>query len=89
MVVYGFLAPYAECCPRHCGEPLRVDVVIALLARPKAAFLDTLERRMGVAKLRKFTIEVRNRECAFGSCLNLFQLIQFSDRCRQNRSKSV
>jgi hypothetical protein len=89
IVVYGFLAPYTKCGPRHRGKPLGVDVVIALLARPETAFLDATERR---------TVEVTNRECAFGSRLNLFHLIgaslnrnplavagealQFSNLCR-------
>jgi len=75
IVVYGFLAPYTKCGPRHRGKPLRVDVVIALLARSKAAFLDTTERLAGISKLAKFTVEITNRECAFGSSLDLFQLI--------------
>ena len=75
IAVYGFLAPYTKCCPRHRGKPLRVDVFIALLARPKAAFLDTTEGRTCVSKLVKFTVEVRNRECAFGGRLDLIQLI--------------
>jgi hypothetical protein len=98
IVVYGFLAPYTKCGPRHRGKPLRVDVVIALLARPEATFLDTTERRAGVSKLVKFTVEITNRECAFGSRLDLLQLIgaslnrdplavageafQFSNLCR-------
>jgi hypothetical protein len=52
-----------------------VDVVIALLARPETAFLDATERRTGVSKLVKFTVEITNRECAFRSRLNLFHLI--------------
>ena len=63
IVVYGFLAPYTKCSPGHRGKPRRVDVLIALLARPKAAFLDTAERRTGVSKLIKFTVEVTNRKC--------------------------
>ena len=43
IVVYGLLAPYTKCGPRHRGKPLWVDVLIALLARPKAAFLDTAD----------------------------------------------
>src|SRR5580704_841639 len=75
IVVYGFLAPYTKCGPRHRGKPLRVDVVIALLARPETAFLDATERRTDVSKLVRFTVEVTNRECAFGSRLDLFHLI--------------
>src|SRR5208282_2328066 len=78
IVVYGFLAPYTKCGPRHRSKPLRVDVVIALLARPEAAFLDATERRTGVSKLVKFTVEVTNRECTFGSRLDLLQLIRAS-----------
>src|SRR5438270_12663647 len=62
--VCGFLAPYTKCCPGHGGKPLRVDVLIALLAGPKAAFLDTIERRTGVSKLVEFPVQVTNRECA-------------------------
>jgi hypothetical protein len=56
IVVYGFLAPYAECGPRHGGKPLRVDVFITVLACPKTAFPDTTERRTGVSKSGKFTV---------------------------------
>src|SRR6266851_4862533 len=63
IVVCGFLAPYTKCCPRHRGEPLRVDVFIALLAGPKAAFLHTTDRRTYVSKFVIFTVEVTNREC--------------------------
>jgi hypothetical protein len=65
IVVDGFLAPYTKRGPRHRSKPLRVDVVIALLARPKAAFRDTTEGRTGVSKLVKFAVEVTNSECAF------------------------
>src|ERR1700730_1485181 len=65
IVVYGFLAPYAKCGPRHRGEPLPGGVVIALLAGSKAAFLDATERRTGVSKLVKFPVEVTNSERAF------------------------
>jgi hypothetical protein len=98
IVVYGFLAPYTKYGPRHRGKPLRVDIVIALLTRPETAFLDATERRTGVSKLVKFTVEITNRECAFRSRLNLFHLIgaslnrdplavagealQFSNLCR-------
>src|ERR1700694_4370819 len=34
--VCGFLAPYTKCCPRHRGKPLRMDVLIAPRAGPKA-----------------------------------------------------
>jgi hypothetical protein len=62
--VCGFLAPYAKCCPRHRGKPLRMDVLIALPAGPAAALLDTAESRAGVSKLVEFPVEVTNRECA-------------------------
>jgi len=65
IVVYGFLAPYTKCGPRHRGKTFRVDVFIALLASPKAAFLDTTERCAGVSKLVKFSVEVTNSECTF------------------------
>jgi hypothetical protein len=52
-----------------------MDVFVAVLARPKAAFLNTTERRTGVSKVGEFTVEVRNRECAFGTRLDLFQQI--------------
>ena len=64
IAVYGFLAPYTKWSPRHRGKPLRVDVFIALLAGPEAAFLDATESRTGVSKLVEFTVEVTNRECA-------------------------
>jgi hypothetical protein len=98
IVVDGFLAPYTKCGPRHRGKPLWVDLLIALLARPEVAFLDTTERRTSVSKLVKLTVEITNRECAFGSRLDLLQLIgaslnrdplavageafQFSNLCR-------
>jgi hypothetical protein len=41
IAVEGFLAPYAKWSPRHRGKPLRVDVLIALLAGSEVAFLDT------------------------------------------------
>src|ERR1700730_8789654 len=62
--VRGFLALYTKCCPRHRGKPLRVDVFFALLAGPKAAFLDTSESRTGFSKLVEFPVELTNRECA-------------------------
>ena len=65
IVVDGFLAPYTKRRPRHRSKPLGVDVFIALLARPEVAFLDTTERRTGVSKLVKLTVEVTNCECAF------------------------
>jgi hypothetical protein len=40
IVVYGFLAPYTKCGPRHRGKPLRVDIFTALLAGPEVAFFD-------------------------------------------------
>jgi hypothetical protein len=52
-----------------------VDLLIALLARPEVAFLDTTERRTSVSKLVEFTLEITNRECTFGSRLDLLQLI--------------
>src|SRR4030081_2720316 len=64
VAVCGFLAPYTECCPRHRGKPLRVDVFIAFLAGPKTAFLDTAESRTGISKLIEFPVEVTHRECA-------------------------
>jgi hypothetical protein len=42
-----------------------MDVLIALLAYPEVAFLDTAKGRACVSKLVKFTVEVTNRECAF------------------------
>jgi hypothetical protein len=103
--VYGFLAPYTELSPRHCDKPLRGDIVIALLASAEAAFLGTPESGTGASKLVEFTVEVRNRECALGSRLDLIQLIgvslnrdplaaasealQLSNLCGQNRTKSV
>src|ERR1700691_2181332 len=74
IVVDGFLAPYTKRGPRHRGKPLWVNLLIALLARPEAAFLDATERRTGVSNLVKFTVEVTNRECTFGSRLDLFHL---------------
>src|SRR5271169_3679326 len=65
IVVCGFLAPYTKCGPRHRGKPLRVDVVIALLAGSKAAFLDAAERRTGVSESVKLSVEVTNSERAF------------------------
>jgi hypothetical protein len=64
VAIYGFLAPYAKCSPGYRGEPLSVDVFIALLARAKAAFVYTTEGRTGVSKLVEFSVEVTNRKCA-------------------------
>src|SRR6266850_4541757 len=64
VAVCGLLAPYTECCPRHRGKPLRVDVFIELLAGHKAALLDKTDRRTYVSKFGVFTVEVTNRECA-------------------------
>jgi hypothetical protein len=83
IAVYGFLAPYTKCCPRHRGEPLRVDVFIALLAYPEAAFPDTTEGCTGVSKFVEFPVEVTNRECALWSRLNLIQLIGASLNCNR------
>ena len=64
IAVYVFLAMYTIWGPRHRGKPLRVDVLIAPLAGPKAALLYTAEGRLGVSKVVKFSVEVANRECA-------------------------
>src|SRR5882672_9621409 len=60
VAVCGFLAPYTKCGPRHRGKPLRVDVLIALLAGPKATLPYTAEGRLGVSKVVKFSVEVAN-----------------------------
>jgi hypothetical protein len=41
-----------------------MDVLIAFLAYPEAAFRDAAESRLGVSKVVKFSVEVANRECA-------------------------
>ena len=64
IAIYGFLAPYTQLSPRHRGPPVRGNVVLALLARPKAAFLNTTKGRTGVSKLVEFMVEVTNGECA-------------------------
>ena len=48
-----------------------MDVFIALLALPKAAFLDTTGGRTRASKLIIVTVQMGNRECAFGSSLDL------------------
>jgi hypothetical protein len=53
-----FLASNTKWGPWHRGEPLRVDVLVTLLARPEAAFLNSTEGRNGVSKLAKFTVEI-------------------------------
>jgi len=75
IAVYGFLAPYATCSPRHRRKPFRVDVVLAFLADPEAAFPDATEGRASVSKLVEFAVEVINREGPLGSRLDLVQLI--------------
>src|ERR1039457_6528426 len=60
IAVYGFLAPNAKCSPRQRGKPLRVDVFIAILAGPKAAFVDNADSRTSVSKLVEFAVEVIN-----------------------------
>src|ERR1700722_288333 len=75
IVVYGFLAMYTKWSPGYRVEPFRVDVLIALLARPKATFWNTTEGRAGVLELVVFTVKIRNRECASRCCLDLLQLI--------------
>jgi len=64
IAIHGFLALYTKCSPGYRCEPLRVDVFIALLARPKAAFVYTTEGSTGVSKLVEFPVEVTNRKCA-------------------------
>jgi signal transduction histidine kinase len=59
-----------------------VDVFLTLLARPKAAVLDSTEGRAGISKLGIFTVEIRNRECTFRGPLDLVQ--QFRLRVRDN-----
>jgi hypothetical protein len=65
IAVYGFLALETKWSPGYSGQPLRVDLLIAPLARPKSAFLNPAERRACISKLVKFAVEMTNREYPF------------------------
>ena len=51
--------------PGKCQQPLRRNILVALLTRAKAAVSDTPQRGAGVLQLLRVAIDTSNRMSAF------------------------
>src|SRR6266852_4921802 len=70
LVFRSFLAGHAGLCPRYRGEPLQIDVLLAVEADPKPTGIDAVERRLHVAPPGGFSLEMANCQLAHGSVLD-------------------
>jgi putative heme iron utilization protein len=74
--VSNFLALDAVGSPRDSVQPLEANVLLAMSANAKRAFIDAVQSRADVSKHVRLTVKISDRQFTFGRILDLVQSVR-------------
>src|ERR1035438_1888006 len=74
--VGNFLALDAVRRPRDSVQPLEADILFAMPANAKRAFIDAVQGRTDVSKHVGFPVQISDRQFTFGRILDLVQCVR-------------